>query len=118
MVELFERHKRNRSIRQMMKVASEGGYWIPVEASWRQWANPNFEAERTTFPSPDTIRAFAVGMGATETEVLMAIGRSLGLDVGPENDTDLILPGAGVLGAAEKNMLATMAAFLVSKMEG
>lgn len=105
---------RRGAVRPLIRAAKEKGH-VSSESTWRQWANPELKP-RKDIPSTDIIKAFAAGLGISETEVLLAAGRQVGLDVGPENTTDLILPGAGILGPGEKNMLATMAAFLVSKM--
>jgi hypothetical protein len=111
---LILRVKGERTFRELRGQALRFGHDVP-ESSWQQWAKPEFK--RTKLPDPETIRAFAIGLGVTETEVLLAAGRSLGLAVGLDNDADLLLPGAGVLSAADKNVLASMAALLVSKME-
>jgi hypothetical protein len=113
LAELFARHKGERSYREMREKALGFGHDTTL-VSWQQWARKGYA--RTQFPNPETIRAFAAGLGVSETEVLLAAGRSLGLDVGLDNDTDLILPGAGILSAADRDALATMAALLVSKV--
>jgi hypothetical protein len=112
LAELFARHKGERSYREMREKAESAGYWA-AHVSWQQWAREGYV--RAQFPAPETIKAFAVGLGVSETEVLLAAGRSLGLDVGLNNETDLILPGAGSLGAADRDVLASMAALLTAK---
>ena len=62
-----------------------------------------------------TVRAFARGLGISETEVLLAAARQVGLDVGEGNATDLVLPGAGQLPPEDKNVLASLAAVLIAK---
>lgn len=116
LAELFERHRQGRSIASLMDVAARGGFWIPSETSWRQWADARYA--RKDIPTTQTIKAFAAGLGVTEREVLLAVGRSVGLSVEPDSEVDLVIPGAGVLGHADREVLASMASLLVSKMEG
>lgn len=82
-------------------------------SSWQQWGSPDFE--RKLLPDPVTVRAFARGLGVSETEVLLAAARQVGLDVGEGNRTDLVLPGAGHLPPEDRNVLASLAAVLVAK---
>jgi hypothetical protein len=82
-------------------------------SSWQQWAMPDYE--RKLLPDPATVRAFAAGLGVSETEVLLAAARQVGLDVGEGNESDLVLPGAGGLAPEDRNVLASLAAVLVAK---
>lgn len=104
--------KGARSFRELQERAAELGAPSTL-SSWQQWANPDFE--RKLLPDPATVRAFARGLGVSETEVLMAAGRQVGLDVGEGNQTDLVLPGAGHLPPEDRNVLASLAAVLVAK---
>jgi hypothetical protein len=81
--------------------------------SWQQWANPSFE--RRLLPDPATIRAFAAGMQVPQTEVLLAAGRQVGLDVGQDNGSDLVLAGAAKLPAEDRLMISNMVSFLLLK---
>lgn len=49
------------------------------------------------FPSADTIRGLARGLAVSETEVILAAARSLGLRVATSTPSDLVLNGAGLL---------------------
>lgn len=116
LADLFKRHRRGRSFAELMDAAAKGGYWIPAESSWRQWADPKYH--RKDIPTTQTIKAFAAGLGVTEREVLLAIGRTVGLEIEPDPEVDLIIPGAGVLGAEDREVILSMAALLLAKMEG
>lgn len=113
--ELIQRHRGGRSFREMREQAAKFGH-ASTQTSWQQWARKDWD--RKDIPSTETIRAFAAGLGVTETEVLLAAARTVGLDVGPDNDTDLVIPGAATLSAANKNVLASLAAVLAAKKEG
>jgi len=109
---LIQQAKGTRSYREMKDKAAAVGLTSTL-SSWQQWAMPDFE--RKLLPDPVTVRAFAAGLGVSETEVLMAAARQVGLDVGEGNASDLVLPGAGVLPPEDRNVLATLAAVLVAK---
>lgn len=104
--------KGDRSFRELMEKAAGFGY-VSKLSTWQQWGDPKFQ--RKLLPDPETIRAFARGLGVSETEVLMAAARQVGLDVGEGNTTDLVLAGAGGLPPEDRNVLASLAAVLVAK---
>lgn len=109
---LIAQFKGDRSFRELKDKAASLG--VPSTlSSWQQWGSPDFE--RKLLPDPMTVRAFAAGLGVSETEVLMAAARQVGLDVGEGNASDLVLPGAGGLPAEDRNVLASLAAVLVAK---
>jgi hypothetical protein len=112
--ELIQRTRGDRTFRELREQAAKFGY-KSTDTTWQQWARKDFD--RKDIPSTETLRAFAAGLGVTETEVLLAAARTCGLDVGEGNQTDLIIPGAGVLDAADKNVLASLAAVLIAKSE-
>lgn len=118
LAELFERHRQGRPVKSLMDVAAKAGHDGVSYTSWREWVKTVDYRKRTQLPSTDTIRAFAAGLGVTERAVLLAAGRSVGLSVEPDSEVDLIIPGAGVLGAADRDMLTSMAAFLMAKRDG
>lgn len=103
---------KERSYREMKDRAESLGHPSTL-SSWQQWAMPDYE--RKLLPDPATVRAFAAGLGCTETEVLLAAARQVGLDVGEGNESDLVLPGAGHLPPEDRNVLASLAAVLVAK---
>lgn len=109
---LIQQAKGDRSFREL-KDRAEGVGLHSTLSSWQQWAMPDYE--RKLLPDPATVRAFAAGLGVSETEVLLAAGRQVGLDVGEGNETDLVLPGAGGLPPEDRNVLASLAAVLVAK---
>lgn len=104
--------KGERSFRELMEKAAGLGYPSKL-STWQQWGDPKFQ--RKLLPDPETIRAFARGLGVSETEVLMAAARQVGMDVGEGNASDLVLPGAGGLAPEDRNVLASLAAVLVAK---
>lgn len=104
--------KGDRSFRELKDRADGMGHHSTL-SSWQQWASPEFE--RKLLPDPVTVRAFAAGLGVSETEVLLAAARQVGLDVGEGNQSDLVLPGAGGLAPEDRNVLASLAAVLVAK---
>ncbi len=71
--------KGERSFRELMEKAAGLGHASKL-STWQQWGDPKFQ--RKLLPDPETIRAFSRGLGVTETEVLMAAARQVGLDVG------------------------------------
>ena len=107
--------KGDRSFRELMEKAAGLGYSSKL-STWQQWGDPGYT--RKLLPDPATIRAFSRGLGIAETEVLMAAGRQVGLDVGTGNAVDLVLPGAGGLPPEDRNILASLAAVLVAKGGG
>lgn len=109
---LIAERKGERSFRELRDRAASLGA-VSTLSSWQQWGSPDFE--RKLLPDPVTVRAFARGLGVSETEVLMAAARQVGLDVGEGNVTDLVLPGAGHLPPEDRNVLASLAAVLVAK---
>lgn len=109
---LIQAAKGDRSFRELKDRATAVGLASTL-SSWQQWAMPDFE--RKLLPDPATVRAFAAGLGVSETEVLMAAARQVGLDVGEGNAADLVLPGAGGLPPEDRNVLASLAAVLVAK---
>ena len=104
--------KGERSFRELKDKAAGLGA-LSTLSSWQQWGDPAFH--RKLLPDPVTVRAFARGLGLSETEVLLAAARQVGLDVGDGNATDLVLPGAGKLPPEDRNILASLAAVLVAK---
>jgi hypothetical protein len=109
---LIQAAKGERSFRELKDRAAGVGLHSTL-SSWQQWAMPDFE--RKLLPDPVTVRAFAAGLGVSETEVLLAAARQVGLDVGEGNESDLVLPGAGGLAPEDRNVLASLAAVLVAK---
>jgi len=109
---LIQDAKGERSFRELKDRADGVGLHSTL-SSWQQWAMPDFE--RKLLPDPVTVRAFAAGLGVSETEVLLAAARQVGLDVGEGNESDLVLPGAGGLAPEDRNVLASLAAVLVAK---
>jgi len=109
---LIQDAKGERSFRELKDRADGVGLHSTL-SSWQQWASPEFE--RKLLPDPVTVRAFAAGLGVSETEVLLAAARQVGLDVGEGNESDLVLPGAGGLAPEDRNVLASLAAVLVAK---
>jgi|GEM_PF-2805382 hypothetical protein len=109
---LIQSAKGERSFRELKDRADGVGLHSTL-SSWQQWAMPDFE--RKLLPDPVTVRAFAAGLGVSETEVLLAAARQVGLDVGEGNTADLVLPGAGGLAPEDRNVLASLAAVLVAK---
>ena len=112
--ELIQRHRGGRSFRELRERAAGFGY-TSTQSSWQQWARKDIP--RYDLPSTETLKAFAAGLGVSETEVLMAAARTVGIDVGPENETDLVIPRAGFLSPADKNVLFSLAAVLGAKSE-
>lgn len=109
---LIADRKGGKSFRELKDRAASLGA-LSTLSSWQQWGSPDFE--RKLLPDPVTVRAFAKGLGVSETEVLLAAARQVGLDVGEGNQTDLVLPGAGHLPPEDRNVLASLAAVLVAK---
>lgn len=109
---LIMEFKGDRSFRELKEKAASLGA-LSTLSSWQQWGTPDFE--RKLLPDPTTVRAFARGLGVSETDVLLAAARQVGLDVGEGNRTDLVLPGAGHLPPEDRNVLASLAAVLVAK---
>lgn len=66
----------------------------PKLSSWQQWGKGT---PRTLLPEPDSIRGMALALGVSETEVLMAAGRSVGLAVAPDDSSELRIAGGGLL---------------------
>lgn len=109
---LIQAAKGDRSFRELKDRAGSLGHDSTL-SSWQQWAKVNFE--RKLLPDPATVQAFAAGLGVSETDVLLAAARQVGLDVGEGNASDLVLPGAGQLPPEDRNVLATLASVLVAK---
>lgn len=104
--------KGDRPFRELMERAA--GLGAPSNlSSWNQWCDPKFE--RKLLPDPSTVRAFAKGIGASETDVLLAAARQVGMDVGEGNTADLVLPGMGHLPPEDRNVLASLAMVLSTK---
>jgi len=62
------------------------------------------------FPDPDSIRALALGLGASVTTVVMACARSLGLTVNTGDDpTSLVIGQAAQLPAAARDAIIAVA---------
>ncbi|MGN6724092.1 MAG: hypothetical protein ACTHJM_15910 [Marmoricola sp.] len=85
--------------------------------TWQLWTNPG-NRPRREFPSPETIRGFAKGLGVSETEVLLALGRTLGLDVGIHGaERDFTIRDAGELPEIAKHTLTSLARFMMDQAE-
>lgn len=109
---LILRIKGDRSFRELKDRAESLGASSTL-SSWQQWGDHGFE--RKLLPDPATVRAFAKGLGISETDVLIAAARQVGLDVGEGNGTDLVLPGMAHLPPEDRNILASLAAVLAAK---
>lgn len=65
------------------------------------------------FPDPDTIKNLARGLNVSPTEIVLATARSLGIRVGPTDDTALVLHEAGTLPLDRQQLLISVSrAFL------
>lgn len=112
MAELIESRRGDRSYQKLADDAG-GGFRQTV---WQQWNNPTQGREPTSFPMPDTIIGMAKALNVSVTDVLLAAGRTLGLDVGVfGGEHDMLLPGAGDLPEADKFLLSNLSASLISK---
>jgi hypothetical protein len=101
--QLVAERRNNRTLKELQADSGDVVRWN----SWQQWTNPAPGRRRTQFPEVGTIKAMAVALGVTEGEVLMALGRTLGLSIDAEQD--LVLPGAGALPPLAKSTLASLA---------
>lgn len=106
--ELVADHRNNRSLNQLEDDSGGVVRWN----SWQQWINPSPNRARVQFPQVDTIRGMARSLGVTEREVLLALGRTLGLSL--EADEDLVVVGAGRLPPFAKATLQSLALTLMA----
>ena len=112
--ELIEDRRKGRSLQRLADDAG-GVFKYTV---WQQWSNPSAGKEPTTFPTPKTIRAMAQALEVSETEIVLAAAKTLGLDVGRDGgERDLLVAGAGSLPELAKATLLTMARALASTAE-
>lgn len=73
------------------------------------------QGELRGFPDVDTIQGLAKGLKVPAREVLHAYARSLGLDIGTDEEPDsLALPGAQKLPAEAQDTLITMSQTLLN----
>lgn len=109
-VELAAAHRGGRSLSELMEAS--GG--VVARSVWQQWVNPAPSRKPSrSFPSPETMRGMAKALGVTETEVLVAFGVTLGMDVAVGvAETDLLVPGAGHLPEEAKAAIGLVAAML------
>lgn len=69
------------------------------------------------FPDPDTIKGLARGLNVSQTEVLLAAARSLGLRVTEADDTVLVLQEAGTLPQDRQELLMSISRALIEGNE-
>lgn len=109
---LIQAARGDLKLRELLERAE--GLGAPSKLStWQQWSDPSLE--RKLLPDPMTLRAFSRGLGLSETEVLLAAARQVGMDVGEGNAVDLVLPGMAHLPPEDRNVLASLAAVLSAK---
>lgn len=110
--ELVAERRNNRTLKELQADSGDVVRWN----SWQQWTNPSPARRRTQFPEVATIKAMALALGVTEGEVLLALGRTLGLAIDAEQD--LVLPGAGALPPLAKSTLASLATVMSIQASG
>lgn len=66
----------------------------PKLSSWQQWGKGT---PRTLLPEPDSIRGMALALGVSQSDVLFAAARSVGLVVAPDDPSEMRIAGAGLL---------------------
>lgn len=96
---LILNHKGDRSYDKMARDC--GG--IPTAKRLHQMVSRPIR----NFPDPDTIKGLARGLQVPASEVVAAIARTLGIDMG-EEPTALVLPGAKTLPQSSQDLLMNM----------
>lgn len=72
----------------------------------------------TRMPSPETFAGLSKALNVNPRELVLAAARTLGIDVGDDKESDLILWGAGKLPEESKDVLRNTAAELLNWMDG
>jgi len=93
-----------RNGRPYEQLAEESGN-NPKTSAWQQWGKGS---PRTLLPEPDSIKGMALALGVSQSDVLMAAARSVGLAVAPDDLSELRIAGAGLLPQyAQESLLTT-----------
>lgn len=111
LAQLIQGLKGDRSFQELCDRAAQFGHHASI-TSWQNWANPTYK--RKDLPSTEAIRSFAAGLGVSETDVLLAAARTVGLNV-IDLPSDLVIPGGGDLKPADRKLLTDMAAALMAR---
>lgn len=72
----------------------------------------------TRMPSQETIAGLSRALRLSPRELVLAAARTLGIDVGDDQESDLVLYGAGRLPQESKDVLRNTAAELLNWQEG
>lgn len=108
--QLVLEHKKDDSFEAISKRA--GG--VPKARALQSIVKDGF----TRMPSPETISGLSRALRLSPRELVLAAARTLGIDVGDDQESDLVLYGAGRLPQESKDILRNTAAELLNWQEG
>ncbi|TQJ60524.1 hypothetical protein FBY30_2792 [Arthrobacter sp. SLBN-83] len=103
-------HKKDDSYEAISKRA--GG--VPKARALQSIVKDGF----TRMPTPETIAGLSKAFSVSPRELVLAAARTLGIDVGDNNESDLILWGAGRLPDESKDILRNTAGEFLNWMDG
>ncbi|KRE79982.1 hypothetical protein [Arthrobacter sp. Soil763] len=108
--QLVMEHKKDDSFEAISKRA--GG--VPKARALQSIVKDGF----TRMPSQETIAGLSRALRLSPRELVLAAARTLGIDVGDDQESDLVLYGAGRLPQESKDVLRNTAAELLNWQEG
>ena len=103
-------HKRDDSYEAISKRA--GG--VPKARALQSIVRDGF----TRMPTPETFAGLAKAFSISPRELVLAAARTMGIDVGDDRDSDLVLWGAGRLPQESQDVLRNTAGELMNWMDG
>lgn len=103
-------HKRDDSYEAISKRA--GG--VPKARALQSIVRDGF----TRMPTPETFAGLAKAFSISPRELVLAAARTMGIDVGDDRESDLVLWGAGRLPQESQDVLRNTAGELMNWMDG
>ncbi|MDQ1053215.1 hypothetical protein QE394_001143 [Arthrobacter sp. SORGH_AS 212] len=103
-------HKRDDSYETISKRA--GG--VPKARALQSIVNDGF----TRMPTPETFAGLSKAFSISPRELVLAAARTMGIDVGDDRESDLVLWGAGRLPQESQDVLRNTAGELLNWMDG
>lgn len=107
---LVLQHKGDRSYETIAKLA--GG--LPKAKALQAIVQKGF----TRMPNPETFEGLSRALNVRKRDLVLAAARTLGIDVGDDDQSDLILVGAKRLPLASQDLLVAMSREMQDWMDG
>jgi hypothetical protein len=103
--DLIAARRNGRSYAQLVR--DSGG--VMKASAWNAWGKADRANERGLFPEPASIRAMALALGVSHTDIILAVARTLGLTVASDDPSELRIAGGGLLPEQAQQTLLNMA---------